>query len=424
MRKIKIWITILIVLISIITLSLLIILNRNSVNDTEPSKEFESYIKGLENPALVLNGVTAKKVSNENIFYTIENCINKYIEYNKNRQIDSLYGILNLEYINKRNITKENILTLLNSIEKSSNLDITEMYELVGAQYGYYYISCNIGNIEYFFNINIDTSTRAFDIQLYDMEIYKKSITEPMQVQDGKEKHIELNKYNEVIYSKFSQEEIIKKYVKDFTTTVKNDINLAYDMLDIEYREKKFGSIEKFNTYIKNNINKIENGSLTNYGSDVTDNATEYYYVDTNGYYFTIKKNNIKDYKIILDNYTIKTDLYVQEYNKLRDEEKVNNNISIFLKMLDEKEYKSAYNLLDVTFRQNNFNTEEKFEKYAKQNFMDHNIGNIIEMKKQNDLFICTYKIKSGVGVSAKTITKNFVMQLKEGTDFVMSFEV
>ncbi len=376
------------------------------------SREEQETDKGEVNN--VVEGDTIIKVKQEvqvlnsrNLYYTVQNIIKKYELYiAENNQ--TAIGAVNLDKANYLN---------------STNIEIKQIYYKEAVSYGNYYISATeVGNKAVYFALYLDNANSTYIIERLDKTEFE-SIVQGVTTKIRNE-NIIANEYNAYQYIEISDEEMVRRYVKDFVQKAKNNPNLAYEFLDDEYKQKKFGNIENFKKYIENNIEKIENGTLTHYGTNKANENMEYYYRDNNKYYFTIKEKSVMNYSILLDEYTIKDAKYIGIYNEFSQEEKVNNNISIFIRMLNEKEYKTAYNLLDQTFRNNNFKTEAEFEKYAEKNFWNNNIGNISKIEKQGNLYLCTYKIKSGVGLSAEEITKTFVMQLKEGTDFIMSFEV
>ncbi len=219
--------------------------------------------------------------------------------------------------------------------------------------------------------------------------------------------------------------ETVTDYVDDFVQTAETDVNKAYELLDEEYKAKKFGTLDNFKRYISNNIEKIYNSSPKSYGGNKKADYTEYYYMDTDNDMFIIRKaENKEGYTILLDEYTVKGDDYINGYEKYTEEQKIYNNIFIFFRMINEKEYSSAYNLLDETFKTNNFDTVDKFEEYAKSNFWNDNILTITKIQKQGDIYTGFFKITSGVGIATEEKTKTFAIQLKENAEFVMSFGI
>ena len=77
------------------------------------------------------------------------------------------------------------------------------------------------------------------------------------------------------------------------------------------------------------------------------------------------------------------------------------------------------YNKLDDTFKQTNFKTVQDFANYATQNFAGKQLK-YEECQQQGNLYIFDIKIIDGT----KQTSKRMIMQLKDGTDFVMSFNV
>ena len=79
---------------------------------------------------------------------------------------------------------------------------------------------------------------------------------------------------------------------------------------------------------------------------------------------------------------------------------------------------------MGTIIRTNNFNNIESFTSYVEKNFFDNNVLEVQNIEKLGNNYVCEVKIRSGYGLAAEEISKTFIMQLKEGTDFVMSFNV
>ena len=60
-------------------------------------------------------------------FFAINNALKKYINYAFNKNTKALYSILDKDYIEKNNITEENIINKIDQIDKSEII-IKEMY--------------------------------------------------------------------------------------------------------------------------------------------------------------------------------------------------------------------------------------------------------------------------------------------------------
>jgi len=78
-------------------------------------------------------------------------------------------------------------------------------------------------------------------------------------------------------------------------------------------------------------------------------------------------------YEVILDTYTIDIPEFVTKYNASTPQEKVILNLNKFMLALNDKDYKTAYNMLAPSFRTNNFSTLAEFEEYAKTYLFENN---------------------------------------------------
>ena len=92
--------------------------------------------------------------------------------------------------------------------------------------------------------------------------------------------------------------------------------------------------------------------------------------------------------------------------------------------MINAKDYKAAYSVLNDEFKNNYFKTEKDFENYMKQKVF---LYNDVEYVKYQDEISSIYKydvtIKNRLD-NSQEFDFSIIMQLKEGTDFVMSFSI
>ena len=161
---------------------------------------------------------------------------------------------------------------------------------------------------------------------------------------------------------------------------------------------------------------------LKRYQKNENNDYTQYVGVDENGDYIIFRLNSVINYNVILDTYTIDLPEFTEKYTKASDEEKVLLNIQKCFTAINDKDYRYVYNKLDNTFKANNFKTLADFEKYINANFFEKNKISAGNARKQSEVYLYDIKISNIDGTSS--ITKTFVMQLKENTDFVMSFGV
>ena len=222
-----------------------------------------------------------------------------------------------------------------------------------------------------------------------------------------------------------TSEQMCRIYLEDFTQLELNNPEEAYNLIDEEYKKERFPTFEDYQKYIEGYKDVIQTGALYQYATDYKDDYTEYILVDNYGTSYTVKETSVMNYTIKLDNYTIKVDNYNEDYIKLSDENKVQSNVYIFLQMINTKDYLHAYELLDDTFKNNNFDTLDKFEEYIKQNFFSFNYNSTeVDVTQEGEYYIYESTIRNNAGNTAESKRLTVIMKLLEGTDFVMSFSI
>lgn len=124
-------------------------------------------------------------------------------------------------------------------------------------------------------------------------------------VDDKNDEQVFLKNYkvNEYIPVYVSDEDMAKIYFNDYIHIMYSDINKAYNLLDEDYRNKKFGNIDNYKSYIKS----LDNLSykVDSFYIDDSHKYKIYGVYDTNGNIFIFKTNGIMQYSVYLDNYTV-----------------------------------------------------------------------------------------------------------------------
>lgn len=111
-------------------------------------------------------------------------------------------------------------------------------------------------------------------------------------------KTYDVNEYNLV---NINDRQLAAIYLNDYRNYLKNNIDQAYELLNEEYRSKKFNNIEEFKTYI-NTIN-INNMSVEKYNISDDKKIIDVYISDNDRFIFKIK--NILEYEVYLDDTTV-----------------------------------------------------------------------------------------------------------------------
>jgi len=115
-----------------------------------------------------------EKVRERNSFYTVTACVDKYLSYLYDEDTEVLYNYLDAEYIKQNNITKNNILEKIGSIDTYKIFIGKEMYEQkitenVRKYYAYGVIKEDVADgegleEEFYITIKIDSKNETFSV--------------------------------------------------------------------------------------------------------------------------------------------------------------------------------------------------------------------------------------------------------------------
>ena len=192
-----------------------------------------------------------------------------------------------------------------------------------------------------------------------------------------------------------------------------------------EYRNKRFGNYETFSKYVDNNLQDIAKLSFTQYLVNNYDGYKEYVCKDKYENLYIFHETAVMDFTLMLDTYTLDNEKFLEKYNSSDDQYKVAMNIDKWIQMLNCRDYSSAFKVLDETFRTDNFaNDVDKFEAYMRQYFPDHYELDFGEFSEETGTYIQDITLKDITGQNEEEISKTIYMELGEGTDFVMSFNL
>ena len=155
------------------------------------------------------------------------------------------------------------------------------------------------------------------------------------------------------------------------------------------------------------------------------DGYKEYVCKDQYENLYIFKDTSVMNFKVELDTYTMENSKFTDTYNSSNTEYKVMMNIDKWIQMINCRDYRSAFNVLDETFRTTNFNNDvDKFEEYMRYSFPDHYKVEYGDYSEETGISIKEITLTDITGKNTDTIEENIYMQLKDGTDFVMSFNL
>lgn len=339
----------------------------------------------------------------------------------------NIYNLLSQKYIEEKSITIDNLyenIKTINSPELFVPLEISLIQDEKIKSFAVHGITEKQNNFQkiddVFFIVNIDMSTSLFSIE----PIYEKyNSIEEIKMRNF-DTNIKENNENKIIQTVSNYEESVKEYIDLYKRLALGAPEQMYNLLDEEYRNTKFRSVENFKNYIAKNKQKIIGIKAEKYQATKNDEYTQFVCIDQNENYYIFREYAVLNYKVILDTYTIDLPEFTEKYAKATNEEKVLLNIQKCFEAINNKDYEYVYGKLDETFKKNNFKNESGFENYIKNNFFEKNKMQPIKAEKQGEFYVYDLNIKDNSKTDSKSFNKKFIMQLKDNTDFVMSFNI
>lgn len=435
MKKLK-YIMVILAIAIIIILIVLVTLNKNGgsnsidediITDMEYEAANENYTK-IEDITEYIN--VKKCVSSYFSNINIESSVyygrdddGNYTKISTDQEINAnIINVLSNEYINKNSITTDNVRNYVYKIEdncffipieildkgNTENVKSFGVYGLVETQDFSPLMEC-------YLIINIDSNNNTYSVE----QLASKEEVNTADIEVPNE--IDKNDNNGYTESMYIEEELIKAYINNFKRLALAYPEILYnDFLDEEYREKRFGDLETFKAYISKNKNQIISVNPKQYNITEYENYTQYYAIDQNGKYYIFNVTTPTDYSVILDIYTVDLPQFTEKYETATDQQKVALNIDKFMQAINAGDYKYAYNCLADSFKNNYFKTQEEFETYAKENFYESNTVAYGDFNTQGDVY--TYSVTLTNSETEEQTSKTFIVQLGEGTNFVLSF--
>lgn len=108
---------------------------------------------------------------------------------------------------------------------------------------------------------------------------------------------------NEYIPMYVDDESMAEIYLKDYIHTMYTNVEKAYNLLDEEYRNIKFGSLENYKNYV--NLLGYNNYTVSKYYTTTSEGYIIFGVYDTNDNLFIFKTKGVMQYSVYLDDYTV-----------------------------------------------------------------------------------------------------------------------
>jgi hypothetical protein len=377
-------------------------------------------------------------VENRTDYFAIEKIVNKYINL-VNEKSNNLKYILSKQYISNYNINDSNIFEKCNipNLQNDSQLYKLIINKMLTTQIdentNIFIISgiCRITDSNTKFDVDIlieidnKNNTYAIFPRQYVIDNKFNNLNNNSKIEGFTKEEIIKNDFNEITYSVLNDNEVTNEYYNNYKELLINYEDRAYELLDDEYKSKKFGNKYNFINYIEKNTIMFSLSDLEKYKVIKTDNKIYYICIDSFGNRLIFKQQDgIMRYSVFLDSYTVAIPEENEDYLNLDVNGKAQYILSNIISMINTKDYKTIYNNLDNTFKENNFKNINELEKYIKENFYEINSLEINCINDDNDeyrAFECNI-----INMRDKTESKKATIVIKpiEENSFTMSFSV
>ena len=449
MNKIKKILCIVFMLVIVLIIIICMLIKDLESKDTEKENEDFSNYGGDVKPKEYNNGFD--DVNDSRIFFSVVDAVNKYekicrvnteIDYSneyfdedeyldniKSEQLrnKAIYDLLDKEYIKREAITVDNVSNVMFDIDSDTIILPKRMICKYGNNcnsfiYETYFIKDNIIKNKCFI-VRVSNKNSTFSLEFINEEYEDLSNIE-ISINDNT---IENTGYNEFKIKNVKTEEVAKSYMDNYKQLLIIQPSIIYDnYMDTNYREKRYGSLDDFEEYVKENMDGFKKSQVVKYTTNsIEGGKIQYVCMDQFGNYYIFDESSTMQYTVQLDTYTIPTEKFKTEYDKAESEKKVQMNIDKFIQMVNRHDYKTSYNCIADGFKNNYFDTQDKFENYIKNAFFEYNNFEFENIEqKGNNLYTCTVTLTDLTGNSNDTKKITIIMQLNDNYDFKMSFGV
>lgn len=391
MENIKKLIIILIIILIISVILITLILIKKPQRDLQ--KEINEFDEGItyEN-----NDNGFQIVDDANMFYTVNNALSTYLQVESGDNDSYPYNVIPIDMRVKYG---DNITTYITQIylEDINNLNLEEKFYIV----------------------RIDSSNGTFSVEPV---LEKTNEIDKIVVKDEQQK-IEENDYNSYYLETISIERLVKIYMDHFINmTVKHPEIVYNKYLHEEYKIKRFSNVEEFKKYIERNKEEIEKIRATKYLVENEGEQKKYVLMDQYENTYEFYETKTMSYKVKFDIYTILSDNYKQTYKSANEQKKVMMNVNRWINMLNNRDYKAAYNLLDETYRNNKFGSEENFENQMRELLPSKYKVEYGDFSSEGATYLQPITCKDIDNENSENINMTIIMKLLEETEFVMSY--
>lgn len=429
----------------LIVLCILVIILITTIVKIEKNKNYEEYngetsdtsMYGTEKVSFVYYSIVKdclqqymNELNIENFKYYRRDDSGNYVDNTDDiEKKQNIYNLLSKDYIEENNITIENLNNFIKTTTVEKEIVPCKVVRIATKEENLntenYYISAisfEEDNIEKFDRIyaivNLDIINGTFSIRPLkdenELERFKVPNTSSIEIKDN----------NIYLSEEITDQKIATEYFTNYKYLLLTDVELAFNNLNKDYMEKRFGNLQSFKEYVNYNKDIFETMRIEKY--QVINNEDNIEYVCTDQYnniYIFYEKSTL-DYNVVLDMYTLDIPQFNEKYDETNEKGKCILNIEKVKQALNSGDYKYIYGKLNEQFKNKNYSTLSSFENYMKNNLNKYNKIEYKEFKNEGETYIYNVVLIDLLGKADKTINMQILMQLKDDRDFVMSFSI
>ena len=156
-----------------------------------------------------------------------------------------------------------------------------------------------LGNNNICYIVRVDVYNLAYEIkEIKESDIDKISIKED-------ETEILNNGNNNFKYKQISIEETVKMYYEEINRLELEETEQMYNKLNEQYKKIRFPTYNDYKVYVEEMKEVIQNSVISKYSVEEKDGYREYTLVDNFNNTYIVRAKGVKNYSVLLDNYTI-----------------------------------------------------------------------------------------------------------------------
>ena len=286
---------IVVILVIIIILLILINLNENEEEDLflEPEDVVEVYTGEWEN------------VSDIYTFNAVSVCVDAYFNYMTNGNLNGLYNILDLDYIEAQGISRGNISERMEIIPDQEFLVLKMETKEENENAAVFIVEGKtLGNEEtLYFGVKVDYEYFKFSVMPLEEKDYTFTISNTVDISEE-------NIYNNFELETITRLEEAEIYYNNIRYLLINDTERIFEMLDAECVQTKFNnSYEDFEQYINSIQDSLTDSIVSNYDVEYPDGKIVYYILDNQNNYFVVTVSGVLDYTLSIQDYNGELDV-------------------------------------------------------------------------------------------------------------------